>query len=594
MSPQPGNQLPRSGPETPTPPSTASSFAKQELLPAAEKKENAYPQHFCRTKTRLLATLNLGVHIMVSLTLTLIGWEVMYSGTEFTIEVLLAGIWGFIVCGLIGVIIAHPDSALTDFLIGPIAFSMIGFVLNAMAFSHMGTHMSFMPEHDIRGYPPDLVFSGGIIFWASSTLLQSMLYTFLFTYGRMIRPLRAPQKDFEKGTNGGREDERPKGLTLLKGADKDNQDPKKLDPKKRRGLLFPVGSHQPSESSSTVGHHRSPSQCSWKTASEAGPPLSPRQRTVSLSNSRIYQARNPRPHAANHPQSVSAGHPVPIIHCTPSFYNSENSFNPNMGLMRPISVACQSTTTVSDMSERSVSMAVGDNDARSLHRASSTYSYDHLSTADLNSNRASVVTFIPAPGQLNMHPTRSYEMVVKDYASNPDDIVLKVIPEEFRRRHDIPPNDAQCLSYYHMQPHHHVPAQHVPPQFGEPQGQQRVPERRVVREIPGQHMALNNFKFGGRNATPATPTARHQALGLQHPQRTIGNNMDMQIPGGHFTAHATPYAPVAGSSKPRTPPEQTPMFDEGDNGMIPAFVYGGKPAGAAMGESELEKLNFMC
>ena len=582
MDSQPGNQPPRSGPEAPTPPSTASSFAKQELLLAAEKKENAYLQHFPQVKTRLLAALSLGVHIMTSLILISIGWEVMYSGTVFTIEVFVAGIWGFAVCGFIGVIIAYPVSTLMNFVIIPAAVSMIGFVLNAMAFSHMGTHMSLMPEHDIGGHSPVLVLTIGVIFWASSALLQSMLYTFLFTYGRMVRPPRPPQKDPEKGGEGGL----PKDPTPPKGTDKDNQEPKKPDPNRRRGYLF--RSHQSSESSSTVGHHRSPSQRSWKTASEADSPLSLGKRPVSLSNSSIYRAPKPQLHVANRPQSVPAGYPVPIIHCTPNFDNSENNFNPNMGLMRPISVACQSTTTVSDnLSERSSFMGTGDSD---VHRVSSIYSYDPHLTANLSSNRASVVTFVPAPGQLNMHPTRSYEMVVKDYASNPDDMALKVIPQEFRKRYAMPPNDAQRLSYYLLQPHHPVLAQNVPPQSGEQQVQQRVPERRAAREIPGQHMALNNFKFGRKDAAPA---AHHQFLELQHPHKAVEHNMDLRTPGGNVTTPAISYTPTTGS-KPRGPPEQTSMFDEDDDGMVPAFVYGGRPAGVAARESELEILNFMC
>lgn len=599
MSSQPGNKPPHSGgPETPTPPSTASTFAKKESIPAARGKENAYPQHFPPTKTRLLATLNLGVHIMVSLTLTSIGLEVMYSGTEFTIEIFLAGVWGFIVCGFIGVIIAYPDSALTDFLIAPIVVFVLGFVFNAMAFGHIGMNMSLMPEHDIRGYPPDLVLTGGVIFWASSTLLQSILYTFLFTYGRMVRPPRLPKKDPERGTNE-REGNLPQDSTTPNSASEGHQKPKKPDPKRRRGFQL---NQRRLGSSSTLGHHRSSSQGSWMKANEADPPLSPKQRA----NSSIYQVLQPRTHAANRPQSIPAGYPVPIIHCTPNFDNSENSFNPNMGLMRPISVACKSTTTAPDsMSERSVLLVTGDNDARSMHRISSIYSYDPRLTASLNSNRASVATFVPAPGQLNMHPTRSYEMVAKGCASNPGDIALKAIPQEFRRRHDMPPNDTQRLSYYTMQPHNSVLVQHAPLQFGEQQGQQRPPERRVAREISGQHIALNNFKFGGRGAAPATPTAHNQLPGLQHSQRAIEHNMTMQIPGQHMvynafnfngnvTAFANHYGPVAGPSNPGAPLKQTSIFNEDDGGMVPAFVYGGKPAEPATEESELEKLNFMC
>ncbi|RPB26787.1 hypothetical protein L211DRAFT_846946 [Terfezia boudieri ATCC MYA-4762] len=577
MNSQPGYQPPRSGPETPTPPSTASSFAKQELL--TEKKENAYLQHFSKTKTRVFAILNLGVHIMTTLTLTAIGWEAMSSGTVFTTEVFIAGIWGCIVCGLIVVIIAYPDAALTDFVIAPILFSMIGFVLDAMAFGHMGTHMSFMPEHDIRGYSPDLVFSCAVIFWASSTLLQSMLYTFLFTYGRMVRPPRPPQKDPEKGIV-------PRDPTPPKGGDEGHQEAKKPDSARRRGRAFHVGNQEPSERSCTIGHHRSPCHRLWKTASETDAPLSPRQRPVSLSDSSLYWAPKLQPYVANRPQSLPAIYPVSIIHGIPNFDNGENRFNPNMGPMRPISIACQSTTTVSDnMSERSVLMATGDND---VHRVSSIHAYDPCLTANLNSNRASVVTFVPAPGQLNMHPTRSYEMVVKDYVSNPDDMALKIIPQEFRRRHDMPPNDAECHFYYLMQPHHPAPAERIPPQFGEQQGQQRVPERRVVREIPGQHMALDNFKFGGKDTSPAAPTAHHQFLRLQHQQEAVEHNMDKEILGGNVAA---PYAHVAGPSNPNALLEQTPTFGEGDDGMIPTFVYEVKPTGVATRE---EMLNFMC
>ncbi|KAF8453774.1 hypothetical protein BGX38DRAFT_1141314 [Terfezia claveryi] len=503
----------------------------------------------------------------------------MSSGTVFTTEVFIAGIWGCIVCGLIGVIIAYPDAALTDFVIAPIVFSMIGFVLDAMAFGHMGTHMSFMPEHDIRGYSPDLVFSGAVIFWAFSTLLQSMLFTFLFTYGRMVRPPRLPKKDPEKGIAA-------KDPTPPKGADEGHQEAQKPDSARRRGRVFHVGNQEPSERSCTIGYHQSPSQHLWKTASETGAPLSPRQRPVSFSDSRLYLAPKLQPYVTNRPQSVPANYPVSIIHGTPIFDNSENRFNPNMGPMRPISIACQSTATVSDnISERSVLMATGDNDA---HRVSSIHAYDPCLTANLNSNRASVVTFVPAPGQLNMHPTRSYEMVVKGYVSNPDDMALKIIPQEFRRRHDMPPNDSQCHFYYPMQPRHPVLAQHTPPQFGEQKGQQRVPERRAVREIPGQHMALGNFKFGGKDTSPAAPTAQDQFLRLQHQQEAVEHNMDMEIPGGNV---ATPYAPVAGPSNARALLEQTPMFGEGGDAMIPTFVYGGKPTGVATRE---EMLNFMC
>jgi len=514
----------------------------------------------------------------------------MYSGTAFTIEVLIAALWGFPVCGFIGLIIAYPVVALTNFVIAPIVFSMIGYVLAAMAIYHMGTHMSFMPEHDIRGFSPDLVFSTGVIFWGSSTLLQTFLYTFLFTYGRMARPPRPPQKDPESDINIAGEASLPNEPTPAEGTHNGNQatHPNRRrgwqpDQHRRSGWLLRALDHQSSGSSS---------ESSWQEASQGDPLVSPRQRHMSLSDSSIYHGPEPRLHVPNRPQSIPAGYPVPIIHCVPSFENSESSFNPNMGLLRPISTGCQSTTTVSsNMSERTSLMATGENDMHSWHRVSSLYSYDPRLTANLNTNRASVVTFVPAPGQLNMHPTRSYEMAVKEDSSNPNGMALKIIPEQFRRRHDIPSNDAQSLSNYHPLSPHLILS---PFSAVNQQGQQRVPERRVAREIAGQHMALNNFKFGGGFAAPVTPTAHCQHFEMQHLQETFERNIDMKLPHGKVATPAVPYAPVAGPSKPRAPPQQTPRFHDDDDAMIPAFVYGGKPAETLTRESDLEMLNFMC
>jgi len=601
--PQPGNQPPCPGPETPMPipPSTPSSFAKQEPLPAAEEKESTCPQHFPQTKTRLLATLSLGAQIMVSLALISIGVEVMNSGSAFAIGVCIAGIIGCIDCGLIGVIIVYPGSAITGLLEGLIVISMVGFVSNAIAFSYVGTHMSIVPEHDIHGFPPDLVFTGGVIFWASSTLLQSMLCTFFFIHHCM---LRASKKDPEKSIKEGATGNLPKDPASPKGTGNNINNHQKLpkpDPRRRRGFLLPVGGAQNprlSESPSTVGHHPSPSQHSWKAVSEGSSLLSPSERTVSFSNSSIYRPSKPRPHAADRPQSEPTGYPVPIIHCTPSFDNSENSFNPNIGSMRPISMACNSTTTVSDnMSERSVFMVTGDNDARSVHSVPLIYPYDPRQTTNLNSNRASVATFVPPSGQLSMHSTRSHEVVVKGYASNPDEIFLKIIPQELGRRRDMPPDDVQCLSCYSMQqPNHPVLAQYAPPQFGKPQDSQRVSEHKITREITGQHMTLNNFKFGGKATASAAPNQP------QHPQRAAEYNIAMQTPGQHMAydhfrfgiVPAATYAPMAGPSKPRVLQKQAPMFGEGDDGMVPASVYGGKPAGAATEVPELKEPNFMC